>query len=112
MNTTRPVTQTAVFICVGQGYGFVDVSWIRVKNNNEEIPIPSKSIVTTMATPDNITSNLSIPRLKDSDDQRRYKCIYSNSGGKMDSNLVTLTIGSKFTHIMIISLCISCSYAS
>ena len=98
MDTTRPVTQTAVFVCVGQGYGFVDVSWIRVKNNNDEIPIPSKSIVTTMATPDNITtltSILTIPNLKDNDDKKNYKCIYNNSKGEIHSNHARLTIGSK-----------------
>ena len=103
MDTTVSVTQTAVFVCVGQGYGFVDVRWVRVKNNNDERPIPSKSIVTTMVTPDNITtitSVLTIPDLKDNDGKRNYRCIYSNSVGEMRSSSARLTIGSKCSHIM------------
>ena len=47
MNTTLPVTQTAVLACVGQGYGFVDVSWIRIVNGDER-SLRGKSIVTTI----------------------------------------------------------------
>ena len=83
MNMELTVTQTAVFVCVGQGYGLVDVSWIRIVNGDER-SLRGKSIVTTMVTPDNITtitSSLIIPDLE-SRDGRDYKCIYSNSEGE------------------------------
>ena len=96
MNTTLPVTQTAVLVCVGQGYGFVDVSWIRIVNGDER-SLRGKSIVTTMVTPDNITtitSSLTIPDLENRDG-RDYKCIYSNSEGETSSYIASLTIGGK-----------------
>ena len=100
-DATVPVTKTAVFICVGQGYGFVDVIWIRGKLN-KRTPPPDKSIVTTMVTTDNITtitSNLTIPDLKDDDDKKNYRCIYNNSGGEMNSKSARLTIGSKCSYV-------------
>ena len=93
MDITRPVTENATFVCVGQGYGFVDVSWVRIRNDNEKPP-RSKSTVTTMVTPDNITSILTIPDLENSDG-RSYRCTYINSEGKTDSDQARLTIGSK-----------------
>ena len=110
MDTTDPVTQAAMFVCVGQGYGFVNVSWIRAKDK----PLREKSIVTTMVTPDNITtitSNLTIRDLKDSDGGK-YRCIYNTSAGEIHSRLARLTIGSKCLHIMIILLYKSCSSCS
>ena len=102
MSITQPVTQTAVFVCVGQGYGLVDVSWVRLKIDNEKPrALRSKSIVTTMITPDNITtiiSSLTIPNLKDNDG-KRYRCTYNNSVGEMHSNPARLTIGSKCSHV-------------
>ena len=96
MDETRPVTEDATFVCVGQGYGFVDVRWFRGGKNSENTP-PDKSIVTTMVTPYNITSTLTIPDLEDSDGgrNRRYRCRYINSGGETDSDLARLMIGSK-----------------
>ena len=94
MDKTCPVTQNATFVCVGQGYGFVDVSWIRIRSGNERSP-PDKSIVTTMVTPDNVTSILTIPDLRDNDGGR-YRCRYNNNGGETNSNLARLTIGSKY----------------
>ena len=93
MDKTRPVTQNATFVCVGQGYGFVDVSWFRGARSSERPPL-GRSIVTTMVTPDNITSILTIPELRDRDGGR-YRCRYNNSGGETDSNVAILTIGSK-----------------
>ena len=92
MDKTRPPTQNATFVCVGQGYGFVDVRWVRGGRNGRSPP--GKSIVTTMATPDNITSILTIPDLIGSDGGR-YRCRYNNSGGETHSNNARLTIGSK-----------------
>ena len=93
MDKTRPVTQNATFVCVGQGYGFVDVSWFRIRGGNER-SLLGKSIVTTIVTPDNITSILTIPDLRDRDGGR-YRCRYNNSGGETDSTRARLTIGSK-----------------
>ena len=93
MNTTVPVTQTAVLVCVGQGYGLVDVSWIRGKNKL----IPSKSIVTTMVSSDDITtiiSSLTIPDLADGD-RGSYWCVYSNNGGETHSGIAELATRSK-----------------
>ena len=93
MDKTRPVTVNVTFVCVGQGYGFVDVSWFRNRSGSERSP-PGKSIVTTMVTPDNITSILTIPNLRNSD-RGDYWCRYNNSGGDTNSTIATLTIGSK-----------------
>ena len=94
MDITLPVTQNATFTCVGQGYGFVDVSWVRIRYISER-PLRRKSIVTTMVTPDNITSIVTIPDLENIDGRRYYMCRYINSGGETDSNQAKLTIGSK-----------------
>ena len=93
MDKTRPAEQNATFVCVGQGYGFVDVSWFSGTRSSKRSP-PGKSIVTTMATPDNITSILTIPDLRGSDGGC-YRCRYNTSGGDTDSSLARLTIGSK-----------------
>ena len=97
------VTQTAVFKCVGQGYGFVDVSWLRTLNNSEQ-SIPSKSIVTTMVSSDNITtitSSLIISNLADSK-RGNYWCVYINSAGETHSAIAELTIESKYyTNILL-----------
>ena len=104
LDATVPVTQAAGFICVGQGYGLVDVSWIRILNGDERSP-RRKSIVTTMVTPDNITtitSSLTIPNLENRDG-RDYKCIYSNSEGQTSSYIASLTIGGKYFYVVAIS---------
>ena len=93
MRTTRPVTQNATFVCVGQGYGLVKVRWVRIKRGNER-SLRRKSIVTTIVTSYNITSILTIIDLRDRDGGR-YKCRYINSGGQTDSDRARLTIGSK-----------------
>ena len=93
MDVELPVTETAVFVCVGQGYGLVDVNWVRITRNDERL-LRSKSTMATMVTHDNITSILTIPDLEDRDG-RDYRCIYNNSGGETHSNNATLTIGSK-----------------
>ena len=93
MDITRPVTQNATFVCVGQGYGFVDIRWISGRRNSER-SLQSKSIVTTMVTPYNITSIVTIPNLRGNDGVR-YSCRYNNSGGDTDSARARLTIGSK-----------------
>ena len=94
MGKTRPVTENATLECVGQGYRFVDVNWFRIRSGNER-PLRTKSIVTTMVTPDNVTSILTIPDLENRDGGR-YRCEYSNSGGETDSDNARLIIGSKW----------------
>ena len=95
MDMTLPITQTAVFVCVGQGYGYVDVMWFR--NNGSRSP-PERSTVTTMVTPDNITTITSILTIHDVNDNTpsRYRCRYSNSEGEADSNTARLTTGGKY----------------
>ena len=93
MDIIRPVTLNATFTCVGQGYGLVDVSWVRIRSGNER-PLRGKSIVTTMVTSDNITSIVTIPDLRNNDGGH-YSCRYINSGGETESDIATLTIGSK-----------------
>ena len=99
MDVTIPVTETAVFVCVGQGYEFVDVYWrrIRIRDYRERYP-PSKSTVTTMVTPDNITTITSILTIPDITDSNRgdYWCVYSNNNGGRRSNIAQLAIGSKY----------------
>ena len=87
------VTQNATFTCVGQGYGFIDVRWIKGVRINER-PTPSKSIVITMVTPVSITSTLTIPNLRDRN-AGRYSCRYISSGGVTDSDKAILRIGGK-----------------
>ena len=94
MDITVPVTQTAVFVCVGQGYGNVDVMWFRGSSNRSP---PGRSTVSTIVTPDNITtvtSILTIPNVNDNSPSR-YRCRYSNSEGETDSSIAELTIGGK-----------------
>ena len=93
MDITRPAAQNATFECVGQGYGFVSVRWFRGSRSSEQTP-SNKSIVTTMVTPDNITSTLIIPNLIDRD-VARYRCRYSNNGGDRGSYRARLTIRCK-----------------
>ena len=88
---------TAMFVCVGQGYGLVDVMWFRGINDRERSP-PGRSTVTTMVTPDNITtitSNLSIPNVNDNS-PKMYRCRYSNSEGVTESNVARLTIECEY----------------
>ena len=97
MDVELPVTQTAMFACVGQGYGYVNVAWARGKRNNEKV-VKAKSRVTTMVTPDNITTIttiLTIPNVNDRDG-RHFRCIYNNSGGETHSTIAKLTIGGKY----------------
>ena len=93
MNVTALAQTNATFICIGQGYGFVGVIWIRMVRDNERSP-PTKSIVTTMVTSDNITSTLTIPDLRGRN-EGLYLCRYNNREGKTDSNQVGLMIGSE-----------------
>ena len=97
MDHEIPLTETAMFMCVGQGYGLVNASWY-VGRENRGRPPPERSIVTTMITPDNIailTSILTIPDVTEKDHSTLYRCRYSNSQGETDSSIVRLTVGSK-----------------
>jgi len=96
MNIESPVTETAEFECVGQGYGFVDVRWLRRKNSREQSP-PGKATVFTMVTPDNVTTITSILTIPDLIDGNRgtYWCVYYNSRGETASKTAELAIGSK-----------------
>jgi len=91
MDQTVPAPQTVVFVCVGQGYGIVNVSWHGNKINKSQ---QKRSNVTTVVTPDLITSTLTISNLKGRD-SGRYRCRYSNSEGGTFSNFATLTVGCK-----------------
>ena len=95
MDVTVPVTQTAVFVCVGQGYGYVDVMWFRGSSNK---PPPGRSTVTTMVTENDITTITSILTIPDVNDNTpsRYRCGYSNSEGETDSNIARMTAASKY----------------
>ena len=94
MDVTVPVTETAVFVCVGQGYGYVNVMWFRGNGNKSP---PGRSTVTTMVTEDDITTITSILTIPDVNDYTlsRYRCRYSNSEGEADSMIAKLTIGGK-----------------
>ena len=97
MDIMVPVTEDAVFVCIGQGYGLVGVMWFRGNSDSERSP-PGRSTMTTMVTPDNITtitSTLTIPDVNDNT-PNRYRCRYSTSEGKTDSNIARLTIRCKF----------------
>ena len=99
MDIIVPGGETAVFVCVGQGYGLVDVMWFRGNSGSERSP-PGGSTVTTMVTPDNITtitSILTIPNVNDNT-PNRYRCRYSNSEAETDSSIARLTIGGKYCY--------------
>ena len=106
MDITVPVGVIAIFKCVGQGYGNVDISWLRGSGN-----LRQKSNVTTIVISYNITSILTIPDLNNRD-ERDYRCVYNNSEGPTRSSPGRLTIGSKCSHITIIQLHTLCSYTS
>ena len=93
VDKTISAQQNATFTCIGQGYGFVNVVWVRGIRNSERSP-PSRSIITTIVTSDNITSTLTIPDLRGRN-KGLYWCRYSNSEGETDSSQARLTIGSK-----------------
>ena len=90
VDKTIPPAQSATFVCVGQGYGFVDVSW-----GGSRRSLQQRSIITTMITSDNITSMLIIFAVRGRD-EGIYRCRYSNSGGITNSDQVRLTIGSEY----------------
>ena len=98
VHMTVPGGITAIFKCVGQGYGLVDVSWLRSGND-----LRTKSNVTTTVSSHIITSILTIPEVNNRD-ERNYRCIYNNSGGQTRSRIGRLTIGSKCMHIVIVLL--------
>ena len=90
---TVPVTEDAVFVCVGQGYGLVHVMWFRGNSDSERSP-PERSIVTTMDNITTITSILTIPDVRENT-PNRYRCRYNNSEGETDSYIARLTIVGK-----------------
>ena len=93
MEQTIPPEENVTFVCVGEGYGLIDVVWRRGKGNNERSP-PKKSIVITINNNITITSTLTIPDLVN-DDRGNYRCRYNNSGGETDSEIVKLTVKGK-----------------
>ena len=92
MDVELPVTQTAMFACVGQGYGYVDVMWFR--GNRDRSP-PGSSTVTTENNFTTITSILTIPDVNDYTPSR-YRCRYSNNEGETNSNTARLSIEGKY----------------
>ena len=96
MDVTIPPGVAVVFTCVGQGYGLVDVNWFK-GNMNSKNPPPETSTVNTMITPNNITTITSILTIPDVNDKtpNRYRCIFNNSEGEIDSTIARLTIGGK-----------------
>ena len=88
--------ETAVFECVGQGYGFINASWVRGKGKYERPP-PERSTVTFMATQNDITtitSILTIPNVNDAI-AKLYRCKFSNSEGEVYSDIGKMTVKSK-----------------
>ena len=104
MDITRPVTEDAMFTCVGQGYGFVDVSWYRERANRNPVEIRGigRSSYNIMVTPDHISSTLTISDLLNRD-ERNYWCRFDNNIGHVLSRFTALTIGGN-----IISTCRHC----
>ena len=92
--------ETAVFVCVGQGYGFINASWIRGKGKHERPP-PKRSTVTFMATLNDITTITSILTIPNVSDQtsKFYRCRFSNSEGEAYSDIGNMTLKSKCYYI-------------
>ena len=105
MDVTVPVTETAVFVCVGQGYGYVDVMWFR---GSRDRSLPERSTVITMVTEDTITTITSILTIPDVNDNTpsRYRCRYSNNENETDSRIAKLTIEGKQYLFLIFQLSI------
>ena len=93
MDETVPATEDANFTCTGQAYGDVNISWFRVRRNQEN-PLPDKAYITYTITPDLITSVLTIPNILNRD-EGRYRCRLTNSADSIDSNRARLTIGGE-----------------
>ena len=94
MDMIVPANRTVIFVCVGEGYGFVEVNWFRVRRGNVRT-LRGKSMVNTTVIEDSITSTLTIPRLNDNDGKDDYRCNYNNIGGQTSSKDATLTIDCK-----------------
>ena len=94
-NVITPLSSTATFTCVGQGYGFVSVTW---KRRNTAKAIPRKSKINNTYTLNHyIVSTLTIPSVR-TRDKGIYQCVYVNSKGPAYSNFAILQIGSKDYH--------------
>ena len=92
MDLTRSVTETAIFTCVGQGYGLVNVSWHRQNDNRNPVTRRRRFTSNIVVTPDRISSTLTIVDLQNND-ERNYWCRFDNNIGHMLSMFATLTIG-------------------
>lgn len=90
-NVIAPLLSTAIFKCIGQGYGFVWVVW---EKRNTDSPLPSKTNIITTYSSNNIISTLTIPIVQ-VEDEGLYQCAYVNSKGITYSYFARLDIGSK-----------------
>ena len=91
-NVITPLLSTAMFVCVGQGYGYVSVNWEK-RNTNKSLPKKIK-IRTTYTSNHEIISTMTIPSVRHQDGGI-YQCIFVNSIGPAYSNFARLKIGSK-----------------
>lgn len=90
-----PLSTTATFKCVGQGYGYVRVTW---EKRNTDILLPNKTKIDTIYTADHhIISILTIPTVE-VEDEGIYQCVYMNSKATTYSYFARLNIGSKLQH--------------
>ena len=94
-NVLTPLLSTALFTCIGQGYGYVSVTWKKRNTNN---PLHKKIKAHTIYTSNHhIISTLTVPSVKNKD-AGTYQCVYVNSIGSAYSNFATLKIGGKHVH--------------
>ena len=90
-----PLSSTATFKCIGQGYGYVRIIW---EKRNTDNPLPTKTNIDTYTFNHHIISILIIPSVH-YEDEGIYQCVYVNSRGATYSYPARLVVGSKL-HLM------------
>ena len=93
MNVTLPAMDNASFVCSGQAYGDVTISWFRIQSDRE-VSLQDMSFTTGTLTPELITSIVTIPHVLESD-EGRYFCRISNNAGQNTSMSAWLTLTGK-----------------
>ena len=86
-----PLLSTVTFKCIGQGYGYVRVTWEKRNSGN---PLPSKMNIDTYILNHHIISILTIPSVQ-FEDEGIYQCVYVNSRGATYGYPARLDVGSK-----------------